>query len=568
MELDIKKIISKSGMPILEINGFLTNSKYNPKKEVENYIEQHYKPNKLNIVFGYGMGYLIDALEKRIMLNEKILVVDPLLEKDLLPISQKEKSRHSNIIGIKLDNIHELRSYIGQIDSNVRTQFNVFCTHNYDKIFPNEYKELLSVIKEIQYFHMISDNTIISSSEKWQENIIMNLVNLNRDTSLINLKNQYNKPVVIASSGPSLMKQLDTLKKYKDRIILISAGSTTNVLLKNNVVPDFIVSIDGNEANYNHFKDLRLTNSRLIYLLESHFKIRDSFEQQAFICSSLSNKSLNRYLQSSLKLKVPCLYSSFTVATLSFSVALYISTGPVALIGQDLAFTDNLTHSLGHNHSNFIDETNEDYIKIPGYFNEEVLTNQVMNGMRLGFEQMVSGQNIVNPFYNCTEGGAKIKGFQQMAFEEFCVKFVKASSDSIIPEEFETCFDDKKLISKFNSELSGAKECIELYSEALKLISKDKSIKQFKSSTLKKLNELDRKIKIILDDLSADTILTPVALYVKRGFLNKENETDYQKFKRVKEQNIVLYKESRKALKIYANYIEKSLEKMKEVQGV
>lgn len=563
MKFNINKIISKSGDPILEINGYLTNSKYNPKKEVENYVNQHYKPSQLNIVFGYGMGYLVDELVKKVKLNEKILVIDPLLENNMLPLDGLNIRQYKNVIGIKHCQLKELGSYIAKIDSTIRTQFNVFCTHNYDKIFAEEYKKLLSTIKDLQYFNMVSDNTSILFAEKWQENLSMNLLHLLTDTTLSKLKSKFDKAVVVASSGPSLIKQLEIVKKYRDSIILISAGSTTNVLLKNNIQPDFIVSIDGGEPNYNHFRDLKIKESRLIYILENHHKIRNSFEQQAFVCTISSGKDSARYIRDELNLDLPNLFCGFTVATLSFAVALYISKGPVALIGQDLAFTNNLTHSVGHNHSQRIDENDtKKFVKVRGYYGDEVLTDYVMNSMRQSFEQMPSILEIENQYFNCTEGGAKIFGFPQMPFKDFCEKFA-IENNQILIEDFQPCLNKIDLTKQLNQEISNAEKCVNLYNKALELIESDNSIKNFKSSTLKKLDLIDEELRKLLQSLSANVILQPIALYVERAYLPKENETIYQKFNRVKEQSSTLYLESQKALKKYIRYIQQAQKKLK-----
>lgn len=556
----IKYLMSHDGLPIVEINDYLVQSKYKPKKEAMNYVKRQYKPNQLNIVFGYGAGYIVESLEEIVDFNEKIIVVDPLLENNLLNI---DDNKHKNILCVKMEGLEYLSTILNEEKITDCIAINVFCTNNYEKIFAEEYKLLLLKIRDLQRMNQVGQNTKLRYAEDWQRNLIMNLLNLRVDTSLENLKKYFSKPVVIASSGPSLIKQLDILKAYRKKVILLAAGSTTTILLKNNITPDFIASIDGGESNYEHFKDLLLLNSRLIYTPVNHFKVRESFVKQAFVSNVASNTSIYDFIEEA-KLDVPKLKSGSTVANYCFSIAQYITTGAIAFIGQDMAFTDNLTHAKGHNHVKKVEFDEDNFLRVDGYNGEKVWTNPVMHTMKLSFENMIKNQNIDVPFFNCTEGGVKIEGFKQLSFLDFCEKYTVESVEEFNLKNYKPCIEGHDLNKLFDKQLIITEECIKTYNEAITILDKDSSIDRFKNITIKRLKEKDEKLSALTNDLSIEYLYEPIRLAVTKGFLPLENETKYQMFQRIKNQNYYLYKQGKLVVEKYKTYILEVLKRLED----
>lgn len=559
-EYKIKKMCAKNGSPTLKINNFFIHSQYNPEREAESYIKKRYQPHHTHIIFGYGDGYFLEALKKMRRYNEKVIVVDPLFDNQMLKI--KKKHQHDYLYNSKA--ISMLDFLLNDMDDNVRTEYTVICAPNYDKLFPVQYRDLLQKIKDTQEFNRINDYTLIRFAEDWQKNLKLNLIHLLRDASLMQLYQFFESPIVIASSGPSLLKQLPLVKKYRDKIIVISAGSTTKVLLNNDVTPDFIVSIDGGVANYNHFKELTLDEPRLIYSFQSHPKIRDSFSKQAFACNVGGSIGITEYLENLMPQKVLTLIGGPTVANLAFSIAQYISSGPIAFIGQDLAFTNNQTHVSGHNHSQKVStvrKKDEEYLYTDGYYGDKVLTSIPLYSMKLNFEKMIIRNLPKNRFFNCTEGGVALKGYEQLSFEAFCHQFAKKKI-KVQLEQYDSLLTIDILKEKFRKEKKQLTTVIEYYQMAIDAVNKNKSDLFFNTKVLKKLEEVDKKVKPIIDETAIGTILTPTLMKTSKCFQEKDNETQRKKFERVKEQNLVLYEESQKACQKVLEFLEEAIDKL------
>jgi len=564
-EHQVEQLGTKDGNETLKIDNYFVHSRYNPLKEAQNYIDKHYTFQHTHILFGYGAGHIHEVFKKKRKANELIITIDPLVDTSQLTIQKRHQQDY--IFGASV--IDKLEFLLAQIDNETRTTFTILCTSNYDKIFQHEYKNLLQKVKDIQEANRVNDYTIIRFADKWQENLELNLINLTKDASLVNLKKHYDAPVIIASSGPSLTKQLPLLKEIRKNIILISAGSTTNVLLAHDVTPDFVISMDGGEPNYKHFKDLKLTESTLVYTYQNHPGVREAFTQDCFVCNNQGFSGVDSYMAKHIPTEIPVLLGGSTVANLAFSVGQYISSGPIAFIGQDLAYTGNVTHVSGHNHSKGISkeflEEREGFETV-GYYGDKVWTSPPMHSMKLEFEKMIILHPPTNKFYNCTEGGAAIKGYEQLPFKQFCDVYIdKSKLFEKEKKSFEPCIQKRELQQLFEQELSKLTQCITLYEEGIYIVENNKSDERFTMKSLQKLEDIDKQAKILLNDMLVEIILAPMVMNVIKGFLPKEDETVRQSYKRVKEQNLALYQESIKALEKTKMYVENAMKKLEEV---
>ncbi|MDO6524958.1 motility associated factor glycosyltransferase family protein [Motilimonas sp. 1_MG-2023] len=68
--------------------------------------------------------------------------------------------------------------------------------------------------------------------------------NLQTSTAIENklpLSDNNNVPVFICGNGPSLDKNIDLIKEYQGRVLVVSCGTTIDTLLRNGILPDFHV---------------------------------------------------------------------------------------------------------------------------------------------------------------------------------------------------------------------------------------------------------------------------------------------------------------------------------------
>ncbi len=564
MTYNVEVLKAKSGINTLKINNQYIHSSYDPIKEAERLAQQKYVPHQAHIIFGYGCGYLVNAVASFRKYNEIIIVVEPLLEREEIIVEELP----SNTIIFGKDVLDNFEFYLSEFTVDYRIAYNVICLTKYDNLFPKDYKLLLSKVKDVQMKNQINDITSIYFSKDWQKNFLENIYHLSNDLSLNELRNRYSAPVVIASGGPSLNKQLSILKKYRNQIILIAAGSTINSLLKAEIEPDYVVSIDGGIPNYNHFKSLKLEKTQLIYTMQNHPGVREAFQREGFAVDLKGHPLFSKYIREKLNVNLPLFEGGGTVAHIAFSVAQFITSGPIALIGQDLAYTNNESHAAANAGSR---ELTEAYLekkrafKTEAFHGGEVWTTPVFYSMKLEFEDLIKIKYPENEFFNCTEGGLALQGYKQLSFSKFCEKFACTQVNVV-----ETT--NKKLV-KYNAsqilsgELSIYDNLDSLLVNAIQLLKGNKSNQFFEQKVLKKLDDIDKKLNEYFKQLPIESLLAPITLKVMGNYLAEIGETKEEEFNRVKNQSLDFYKNLREAIVFAKENTKEIINKHMENEG-
>lgn len=568
----IETIETKTGDITLKVNDYFLHSKYNPKIEARKFAENHYEPHHVHILFGYGLGYIVDSLKEQLKFNEPLIVIDPLFDDSLLlEVQARHKATEIEKILYNSESIERLEYIVGAIkDLDYQQTFKIICSPNYEKIFPEVYLQVLKKVKNIQQSNMVNENTIIIYSETWQKNFNANLLTLFEDRNLTKLEQIYSCPVIIASGGPSLTKQLPLLKKIQDKVIIIVAGSTINSILPFGIIPDYITSIDATEKNYNQFKDLELNSSQLLYSVFNHPGIREKFGNRGYAFTASADRTIHHYLTEKIGLSLPVMVGGGSVAQYAYSLAQYISSGPIALIGQDLAYTNNQSHAANNKQAKQIEEnlmTSDNLFTVEGFDGEDVLTSSMFNSMKITFEQMIENYPPKNIVFNCTEGGVRLRGFEQKTFIDFCEEYIQEELPSKvnIEDQAYTVSEDewRNLQEILEGELKVYDQIIKYLLIGLKALESNKSNMIFNNKTLKRLDKVDKKIAELYQNVQMDFIVAPITLEVLKGFLEKENETPVEKYTRVYNQTKTLYIKLLEATRKSKSYTENTIEQIR-----
>lgn len=540
----VQKVKGKNGHLTLLMNGLHLHSKYNPIVEAEKIAKKNYEMHHTHIIFGYGLGYIVDALLEELN-NEKIIVIDPLVRDGDL-IMKEEHLQSEKVVYWDRNNINTLAFTLNQIADRLDRKIKIICSPNYDKLFIEEYHDLLRYLRDSQKKSQLNLNTVVLLADKWQQNLTENILSIYEDESLSSLYSYFDVPIVIASGGPSLTKQLPLLKKIQDKVVIITAGTTINSLLAANIEPDFVVSIDGSDINYNHFKDIKLHKSRLIYSMFNHPGVKKSFSNSSYSFLASNLIEIAKYMLKKFDVDLPLIAGGATVAHYCYIIAQLISTGPIAFIGQDLAYTNNKTHAENNKGIMTKDEASkkykEEFFSVEGYYGEEIFIPTSFISMKRTFEELMRFYKPNVPVFNCTEGGVKLIGYEQLPFKQFINYHI---SDDLVKKEIvvkktgENKIDVKEI---FEEEIIILNKLIKMATEALAIISNNNSQTVFEQKSLNKLEEIDEKIAELSKDVQIQFLLEPITIEIETLFLEKPNETVMEKYRRISQQNKTLYK--------------------------
>ena len=556
---DIFVMESKNRLPIAKFKGIYLNSQYDPVKEAKRLATNYYKKNHAHVLFGLGFSYLAKEILEKMSESDFLLIIEPSLglfeqvrDKGLLgPLINH--SRVFFIVGYDEQQVEEEIKYL--VSTQYMAQVEVVISPNYEKLFPHYVKKLEEVIKKNVKLSVINLGTITVFSKIWQKNLLYNLYDSWKSLPFEGFKNKFTCPVIIAASGPSLTKQLDYLKRVKEKqsALIIAAGSTINPLLKAGVKPHIVVSIDGGEANWVHFKNSNYDDIPLFYSLAVHKDIPKHHNGLKVVFNS-DDKALAAWIDKVVGKKLGTVVGGASVANFCFYIAKMVSTGPISFIGQDLAYTNNHTHAEGNKYFKSVSEqdyqdTNK-YVSVKGYYGEEVISDYQFLSMKRIFEDMVTAfrkYGDERPICNSTEGGAYIEGITNMGFENFISTYCNESYNNEFEESFkiyEPDFEQRvHIMDNLEAEQENLREVTRIAKKAIDILDgTSRETVLVDSKILNKLDKLDEKLDEYLKSNIVYYLTMPVNFRINHMYQEGENETPLEQTKRILDKSKALYK--------------------------
>lgn len=578
---DIIVIESKSGLPVVNFKGFYLNSKYDPIKEAKRLANSHYKKNHAHVLFGLGYSYLAKELLSQMGESDFLLIIEPsvqLYEEIKYKGDLGSLINHSKVFLMVGFDEQQLEEEIKYLVSEYMAQVEVIISPNYEKLYPQYVKKLEEVIRMNVKLSVVNIGTIAVFSEMWQKNLLYNIYESWKSKPFKMFINRFTCPVIIAASGPSLTKQLDYLRlvKEKQSALIIAAGSTINPLLNAGIKPHLIVSIDGGEANWVHFKNTNYDDIPLFYSLAVHKDI-PKYHKGFKVVFNSDDKALSTWLDKAVGKELGVVVGGASVANFCFYIAKMVSTGPITFIGQDLAYTNNYSHAEGNKHFKGVSEQDykdkNKYISLKGYYGENVLSDYKFLSMKRVFEDMATAfreYGDKRPMYNSTEGGAIIEGIDNLEFKIFINTYCNVSYSEEFKEVFKPYEPDfeqqKRIVSNLEMEQENLREVIQLAKRAIDILEgTSRETILVDDKVLKELDKLDEKIDKCFKSNIVHYISMPVNFRINYLYQEGQNETPLEQTKRILNKSEALYKGILEAAETTINTLDEILIKDIEI---
>lgn len=240
---------SKSGELTCTANGISLHSKYNPIQEAQRFIQNlsvDFKP-KYIVITEPGLFYCKEFLEEKFP--------DTLIYSIHYSSELYSKSQNKNKI---------LADTISKAECFNTTLFNLLGEEGIlSALFlswspsSNAFSEIDKIIWEKIKASVELSRTIIATrshfSSRWIVNCIKNLIHTENTFAA----KKINKPIVICASGPSLEGCFKILNKLHSKLFLLAVSSAASALIKNNIIPDAVISTDGGYWAKKHLEILK-----------------------------------------------------------------------------------------------------------------------------------------------------------------------------------------------------------------------------------------------------------------------------------------------------------------------
>lgn len=340
---DIPQLVQNNGAYNILYKGKLVHNEQNPLAEAnEIFLRAENTPVSIHVVYGLGLGYLFQFTS----LNSKGAVV--LYEPDL------------NILWLAFTLVDF---------SNDILKSNVFICTNLEEVSEAIYKKsntkntpvLLSLPSQREYDLAGFENLVRKLNEivgayaldlKYTQQkfypslkmLIMNLSSLLNEIPLAHFKDVYKgKTAVVVSAGPTLDRNIEFLKKYRERFVLFTVGTAVKTLYANNIKPDFLCIIETyNSARQVEGLDLEDVN----FVTEPYanptlrrFKFKNIFSHIS------SNNPINQFWANICDENDEEYLSKGTVSYTALNCARLLGCSKIILVGQDLAYIEGQCYS-------------------------------------------------------------------------------------------------------------------------------------------------------------------------------------------------------------------------------
>lgn len=424
--------ISQNGEKIvgLKKNGrdWYLNSRYSAAEAAEAWVEgstvQNYE--SVIIVFGFSNGiYLKKLIEK--YPDNIIIVYEPsaalmqlvLEEIDLSDCLNKEKI----FLAVGEKGKRLFTEYIQTLIKYTKYKLvDWLVIPNYRKLFELDYLKVQHIYMIWMRQITLDRNTFILLQDEFSENYLANMYDFFKNYTIDGLAECFKdidkekRPAIVVSAGPSLDKNINELKKAKDKAFIIVVDTALKAVLRAGIIPDVAITIDPHKPMV-LFDDVRIRELPMIFCVMSSKQVmkRQSGKKIYFGDSESYIQTIyNRYHK-----KLSTLETGGSVACNAFSTAVFLGFKKIILVGQDLAYPNGKEHTKDayDNESENKLKDGKRYFEVEDIYGGKVLTEENMDAYRLWFETQIVRYPALHVI-DATEGGAKIRGTEILTLKE------------------------------------------------------------------------------------------------------------------------------------------------------
>ncbi|EKO5266101.1 motility associated factor glycosyltransferase family protein [Campylobacter jejuni] len=383
--------------------------------------------------YGFGNGVLFKALLQN--KNHQHIVV---FEKDIeiiwimfhiLDFSHELQNARLIVLNtnkLEIQDYNELCSFKPFFQFS-RIYFLELMSHYYER-FHEDVLELNKKLAENFKNSIVSHGNDPLDALQGIEQFVYNLPQMITHPSykeLLSKRKGISDTAIIVSTGPSLTKQLPLLKKYASKATIFCADSSYPILAKHGIKPDYVCMLERTEITAEFFNhDFGEFDKDIMFIVKSvthpHTIKYLQKNNRAFILVS-TYASFIQYL----KLDYFGYFNmGFSVAHMACYLSLHLNHKNIIFIGQDLAYAENgNSHPDDYQNSANYESQMYEHILTEAYGGKEkIKTHHVWLMFKRNLEQDVQKiqKYLDTKVYNCTEGGARIKGTIEKPFLWAC----------------------------------------------------------------------------------------------------------------------------------------------------
>ena len=346
-------------IPVFQ-SGRTMESRYNPERDCDNICEG-IKEGSFFVVCGIGSGIFIKKLSEKYTDAKIIAVEKSSADIDFLMQSEniKSLSKNDNIFFCSNEKLFEVltSTYLPAKYGNLQ----IIEQRGWVNENQKEALELKAILQKT--VSIISADYSVQShfGKLWNSNILNN-TKLAEKTELVSFsqitQNQLDKTAVVVAAGPTLDKTLNKIinSDNSNQFYIIATDTAAQVLVKQKIIPDVIISIDGQCVSYNHFvktftDEKNHTKDKPVFVFDlcaNNSAVRHVYKKNNRLMFFCSGHPLAAAINSCCNSPLPKLFSGAGTVTISaLDFALQAGFQKILILGADFAYTSGKAYTAG-----------------------------------------------------------------------------------------------------------------------------------------------------------------------------------------------------------------------------
>ncbi|ADZ21251.1 Conserved hypothetical protein [Clostridium acetobutylicum EA 2018] len=394
MERKLEIVKTKTENYTIKVDGVFIHSKYDPLREAETFAIKNIeliKNSRYIVIYGFGLGYHIEAVLRHMNEESMLAVFDADLE--VIKEAKKQSLYEKLIKNPRLKCFFDYGDeFLKEFSKSLSLAKNIIIYRPSLKVLPEEFGHMARLLKGYE----LAKIEIEKHGKLAEYNYDMNLKKTHKKMQdFLSFYSFGCENIVLVSSGPSLDYNIESLKKVRDRVKIFCAGSAAEFLIKNHIIPDMICIIDPQDIVYTQLQSILNKNIPLCFLSSACSRVVSEWSGEKFLFFNDFNAAREN--------NDVVVETGKSVATAILSIAVLKKPKKVIFIGQDLAYLNGKSH-----HDNYGSSQSSGIKKVRSVDGEYLETNEGFLYFKSWIEQKIMKSKDIE-FINCSSG-AEIKG--------------------------------------------------------------------------------------------------------------------------------------------------------------
>ena len=531
---DVPQLVNENGFYNLVYKNTHLHNRQNPLAEAKEIFSRATNtPVSIHLIYGLGLGYLFQVASANSA--GTVILYEPDL--NILKVAFSLVDFSNDILKNNVfitDNIAKAGEYIYQ-KSNVKNTPLMLTTAAYRDMDSKKFNEMVEELQRMVGSYSLDLKYTQQKFYPIARTMIQNIPNLIKEPPLSSIKDFYKgQTAVVVSAGPTLDRNIETIKKYRNNIVLIVVGTAMKTIAKHGITPDFLCIIE----TYDSSKQLEgLDLSQVNFVTEPYSNINlRKFKFKQIYSHISDNMPVNSFWSRIINEKTDEYLSKGTVSYTALNIARILGCSKIVMVGQDLAYIEGQCYSKDSAYKDlecrFNKENNkweitakdfDNFVEsLSNYPNEETRIKAAKTRLKnlnnsLYYVKSIKGEQIptesvyaafIKPlsefaqrfndreFINTSLVGAQIDGYENMPLEE-ALKDSKPIQNRELKCDYK--FDINNIKEKLKLETSLLNKILnELKSGQNAVKSLNNDFKRYKNATVEVLKDLKKVSSIFL----------------------------------------------------------------------